>query len=91
MQSNQIYPTYLLHKFKGKKKLTKFHGISDFRIISPENRSIEMSSKNINNYSGVVNDCMQIKDIQFRVKFWDIFRGQMEQGCSPLSEETDMQ
>lgn len=50
-----------------------------------------MSSKNINNYSGVVNDCMQIKDIQFRVKFWDIFRGQMEQGCSPLSEETDMQ
>ena len=67
MQSNQIYPTYLLHKFKEKKKLTKFHGISDFRIISPENRSLEMSSKNINNYSGVVNDCMQIKDIQFRV------------------------
>ena len=87
MQSNQIYPTHTLHKFKKEKKnLIKFHGISDFRIISPENRSLEISSKNTNSYSGVVNDCMQNKDIQFRVKFWDIFRGRMEQDCFPLSE-----
>lgn len=24
------------------------------------------------------------KNIHFKLKFWDIFRGQMEQGCFPI-------